>query len=260
LPSTGDGVGLGSDPSFVLSGSGEDALTEEDYERLGQRFGEVIFRISRWVKSKTPTTDKGVKDGLQAKVGHGKRKRRVTPKPSIPRDTYKPDPAGDTDIVERSVAVSMIHVLPVREADMNHPSVALSFDDGEKTGSLNMDHVFVTQAREALHIKYASSITDALAPRVDAEIQKAFLAHASLALTAQYRLGVSYPERTRESLFGDNGATVDTLTAALGGVRHLMDAAVGPLGTIFAKTGTSDRRRRAPVKKAAAKPKAAATA
>ena len=201
-----------------LATNGDDGLSDDDYDRLGQRWGERVHNALRWIRSRRSTEDKGeeTSDALQGQHKKRKSKRRT---PRNPVNTAKPDPASKNSMRQREVGVNIIKVMPVDQAAMMSPAYALKLDQAAMVGSLNTDHTYYVTALESVLEQFDSQITDANRDAVVVAFRRAALSHAALALTAQWSLAKINPKERDELL------TEAALTAALGGVRHLIQAA-----------------------------------
>ena len=217
-----------------LSANGDDGLNDEDYDRLGQRWGEALRYVIRLVPSKKATGRTGVVD-KDAKEHERSGRRSKRKRPSQPVTTMKEDPSATGPVRDKRVGVHLIEVLPGVETDMSDPAFALKLDTTAMKAVLNVDHSYYIQAQSSILAKYAHRITTpAVRDGVIREFKKQALAHCSLAVTAQWNLAKAHPGKRLELL--DEAS----LTAAMGGVRHLMQAAEPGIQTLL--TGRTRRR------------------
>lgn len=217
-----------------LAANGDDGLNDEDYDRLGQRWGEALRYVTRLVKSKTITGRTGTadKDAMEHERS-GRRSKRKSPRQPV--TTAKED-TGSDNLREKRVGVHLIEVLPGNETDMSDKAFALKLDITAMKALLNVDHSYYIQAQTSILEKYAHRITTpAIRDGVVREFKKQALAHCSLAVTAQWNLAKAHAGKRMELL--DEAS----LTAAMGGVRHLMQAAEEGIQKLL--TGKTPRRR-----------------
>lgn len=210
-----------------------DGLTDDDYKRLGDKFGswmryaKAVLKFSKSGSLMAPTEEDpkgGVKvssdnpDGPPTTGGTTTKAKRRKGRPAS-MATYK---ATSTTAPARSVKEydDLPHAV---WGDVEESWMAMEYDPANHRVVVNQDHLYWKSFTAALVDTYRD-----LGPAAHIAVIKAaeptWLSSASLVVAHQMKLAEEAPDKRRELL------EPMALNAGLAGIRNHLDAASGPIG------------------------------
>lgn len=202
-----------------------DDLTDEDYQRLGSRFGALLRRTVLVLRPDSNGRQRAgeQRDGAAGPARRGPRRRRREGGGETNTDTATPGnniPASNTRRTE-----DLPKAIFDESEFAGRPHLAAHYDAASHTVIVNPDHLYIAALDLAIRQKYVDESQE----RQDWAVKggrRAVKTHASLCVAHQLQLCATTPEMHDEFM------SDVALTAAFGGVRNLMDAASGYIGDL----------------------------